>query len=123
MTFSLLAFGAAATAWIWYLALIPTERVPIRPVTHAALMVGAIGLGVVGFGGGVLSAIFSGLAVLLAGYFLYLLTVAELPPGELVVSVGDPLPVFSAVSDSGLPVGSEIWSGHRLMLKSYRGGW
>ena len=67
MTFSLLAFGVAAIAWIWYLALIPTERVPIRPVTHGALMVGAIVLGVVGFGGGVLSEIFSGLAVLLAG--------------------------------------------------------
>jgi hypothetical protein len=120
---SLGAFGVAAVTWLLYLWLIPRERVPARPIAHAIGMIVAIGLDLVGLREGGAAAIVSVLSIVLAGYFLYFLAVAKLPPGELAVGVGNPLPAFRAVDDTGERVESSAWARRRVLLKFFSGGW
>jgi len=41
----------------------------------------------------------------------------------VTVFVGDRLPAFVALSDSGTEVSSENWAGRRTLLKFFRGHW
>lgn len=113
-----------ALSWTWYLALIPAEKVPRQPLLHIAGMLLGMALAAVGAAGlGLVPVILAASAWLLGGFFLFLLGQANLPDGELVVTVGDPLPAFSAADGTGSPVASSEWQGQRLLLKFFRGSW
>ena len=113
----------AVGTWLWYLSLIPRERGPERPVVHQALMGVALHFGAVGVVSGPRSAIAGGIALVLAGYFFFLIVNASLPSGELSVRVGEPLPEFDASDDAGTTVRSQSWRGRRVLLKFFRGSW
>ncbi len=113
----------AAGTWLWYLRLIPGERVPDRPVVHQALMGASLLFGAVGLVAGGGEAIIGVAAMILSAYFFFLIANALLPPGEITVSVGDRLPDFAALDDDGAPVESQSWRGRRVLLKFYRGSW
>lgn len=123
--FVLIGFSLVSGTWLWYLALIPAEKVPQRPWVHIILM--GVGLILIiaaaVFVPTLLNIILATTAVLLAGLFYYLLTIARLPDGQLVVEVGDPLPSFAAIADNGQLVDSRQWHGRRTLLKFFRGHW
>ena len=124
MIFAALGLGLVFISWTWYLALIPAEKVPERPYLHAALMVIGMGLGALGAAKLATGAIVMAVSAwLLGGFFLYLLSIAALPDGELTVSIGDPLPAFSAADHRGQIVASSDWQGKRVLLKFFRGQW
>ena len=111
-------------SWMWYLALIPAERVPARPYLHAALMVVGMGLCAIGAAELAIGPLIMGASGwLLGGFFLYLLSVAALPDGELTVAIGDPLPAFTAADHRGQVIASSDWHGERVLLKFFRGHW
>ena len=120
---ALLGLLIAAGTWLWYLSLIPRERVPERPVVHQALMGVALLFGAVGLAAGGADALLGVPALLLSGYFFFLIANASLPAGELTVAVGDHLPDFSAIDDEGTRVESRSWRGGRVLLKFFRGSW
>jgi len=51
------------------------------------------------------------------------ISIAALPPDELIVGVGDPFPSLAAVDDSGRTVNSASWQGGQILLKIFRGSW
>jgi hypothetical protein len=65
----------------------------------------------------------SGLTLLLAGFFVYLLTQAALPDGECKVAVGDMLIPFGAVDSVGSRFHSDELRRKRVLLKFFRGHW
>lgn len=124
MSAAVAGLGCVIVSWMWYLALVPAEKVPKRPHAHTALILLGMGLSVVGaVGFAVGPLIVAGVAWLLGGFFLYLLTIAGLPDGELIVKTGDPLPAFSAPDHRGQMASSDDWHGKRILLKFFRGHW
>lgn len=129
LALSVAGFTAILVAWLGYLARIPKEKVPVRPVgTLALLAVGvvlvavALGLGAKsGLSGGVTA--ISASAGALALFFVYLLRQAPLPDGELVVSVGDRLPAFEALDGDNNRFDSATLAQKRILLKFFRGSW
>ena len=117
--------------WVHYLALIPREKVPVRPAVHALLIVIGILLSFLG----IFRPLYTGLAfpwpslvlhlltLVLGGFFLYLLTIYRLPDVNLTVRAGDPLPYFRAFDDTGRSVETTSWQGRRVLLKFFRGHW
>ena len=98
LTLALLAHGLVLGAWLHYLWLVPREAVPPKPNGHTTAMILGIALAVVGalmpsnlvlvLVGGVLALLTTAFGVL----FLWLLTQAQLPPGQPTFRVGEPLP-------------------------------
>ena len=111
-------------AWLRYLALIPRERVPRRP--RGALSAMGVGsfLAIIGvaLGPGIATATLAALTLGLAGFFVYLLSLAPQPAG-LRLEVGDRLLPFTATTSEGEPFSSESLHGRRVLLKFFRGHW
>jgi hypothetical protein len=128
---SILGLALVGGAWLHYLAMIPRERVPRRPVGHGALMalgslmaLAAVVLALAtGDGSLVLAAVLAGVTVGLAGYFFWLLRQAALPADRLSFVAGDPLPRFKAFDAEGRPFDSASLDGRRFFLKFFRGHW
>ena len=95
---------------------------PNRPYVHAGLQVAALVLGVSAVVTGQM-AVLGLAAVTLSGFFLWLLTQAEMPTDTITVKVGDQLHPFTAVTDSGEPFDSSALDGSRVLLKFFRGHW
>lgn len=131
MTLIILGLVVVILTWIAYLATIAPEKVPPRPIAHAAFMGLGLLLALVGFARSLLlDRVFSpGAAVLaisaaaLAALFFYLLTLARLPDGELKVAAGDSMIPFTARDHTGALVDSRTWRGRRILLKFFRGHW
>lgn len=124
MIFSGLGLGFVTLSWIWYLALIPTEQVPERPHIHIVLMLLGMGLAAIGASSLTIASVATAVVAWSLGvFFLYLLSIAALPDGELTVAIGDPLPAFSAPDHTGQIVTSNDWRGQRMLLKFFRGQW
>ncbi len=132
MSFILALVGILSISLIWlvYLAAIPSERVPRRPVAHVVGMI----LGLFSSGASLAVAWQQGQSLILpllslvitlplAGLFFYLLRIAALPRGALRVQVGDRFIPFAALNDEGQRVRTESWHGQRVLLKFYRGHW
>lgn len=112
----------ASATWLEYLARIPREHVPDRPHVHAGIQIVAIGLGVSAVVTGQM-AVLGLVAVLLSGFFLWLLTQAAMPKKTITLAVGDQLRPFTAVTDTGQPFDSSELGGSRVLLKFFRGHW
>lgn len=119
--FGLAALVATSVTWLDYLRRIPDERVPERPVAHGIAQGSAIVVAVVGLARReYLSSI---VAIVLAAFFLWLLTQARMPDGDLTVRVGDSMPVFEATTASGSTFSSWDRAGTRTLYKFFRGHW
>jgi hypothetical protein len=126
---SLVGLSLVAVGWLHYLWLIPRERVPARPLWHALV----IGLGVLaGVGGGVVSALGApsvfvfvngAAALVVGGFFFYLLRIAALPDGDAKFAVGERFPSFTATTGAGERFDSSSLTGQRVLLKFFRGHW
>lgn len=125
------ALALVNVAWLYYLWLIPKERVPKRPLGFVAAM--AFGSGIAGTSllaayqndqplGPLLWAL-AILTVFLAGFFVYLLRQAPLPDGELDLAVGDMLLPFGAIDSAGTRFHSDELRRKRVLVKFFRGHW
>jgi hypothetical protein len=128
---SAVGFVLAVGGMVHYMAQIPPGRVPAVPTGHmvaeaggAAVAVAAVWLGW-GASTGVFAAIagMSGLSLLMAGFFFFLMSQRKTPVGEIRVAVGDPLPVFAAQDWKGHAFDSASLRGQRVLLKFFRGHW
>lgn len=131
---SVLAVSAVVVvnaAWLYYLWLIPKERVPERPFGFVAAMVAGVSMS----GASLLAAlreeeaiapsmwVLAGVATSLAAFFVYLLKQAALPDGEIRVAVGDKLLTFAARDTNGDRFHTDELRGKRVLLKFFRGHW
>jgi hypothetical protein len=123
-----IGFVLITLTWVIYLAAIPRETVPARPIAHIVAML----VGLAAVTAGLMESFdpIDGLSIALAisalglaGFFFFLLTIARLPDGELQVGVGDALLGFTAHDSSGMPVSTDAWQGQRILLKFFRGKW
>lgn len=126
-----LALALVTITWLDYFWRIARHRVPRRPRAHVitstlgiALALAAVAWGPArGQGVSWIALGLTPLSVGMGGFFLWLLPQAALPEGELVVSVGDALPAFSAWDHRGERFDSASLAGDRVLLKFVRGHW
>ena len=124
-------FLMVMTAWVTYLATIPSGRVPARPVGAIILQLAGIVLAVSAVvwsfrdGGApgaavIVPAVF---ALMMGPTFFYLLSLRKTPIGDLKVEVGDTLLPFEATASDGAVFTTDSLAGKRTLLKFFRGGW
>ena len=124
-------FLMVMTAWVTYLATIPSGRVPARPVGAIILQLAGIVLAVSAVvwsfrdGGApgaavIVPAVF---ALMMGSTFFYLLSLRKTPIGDLKVEVGDTLLPFEATASDGAVFNTDSLAGKRTLLKFFRGGW
>ena len=124
-------FLMVMTAWVTYLATIPSGRVPARPVGAIILQLAGIVLAVSAVvwsfrdGGApgaavIVPAVF---ALIMGSTFFYLLSLRKTPIGDLKVEVGDTLLPFEATASDGAVFNTDSLAGKRTLLKFFRGGW
>lgn len=127
MAFNLimLGFTLILLTWVVYLAAIPRENVPARPVLHVVVMVFGLIAMVTGLSNSLtfLSVVVAVFGIGMAVLFFFLLTIARLPDGELRVAVGNSMLAFTAPDSSGRAVNADDWRGQRILLKFFRGKW
>lgn len=115
----------ATAATIQYLATIGKERVPVSLVAHSLVLLLAAGVAVVGAAldpsGG--SVALGTLTVLVSASMLYIFSLAPLPDGQLIATVGQPLPALVAPDQDGAPFDVASLKGGRVMVKFFRGSW
>ncbi len=124
-------FLAVLTAWVAYLATIPSGKVPARPVGSIILQLVGVCLAVSavvwrfrdGGSPGVAVIVPAVFALMMGSGFLYLLSLRKTPIGDLRVKVGDTLLPFEATTSEGAGFHSDSWAGKRTLLKFFRGGW
>jgi len=133
-----LAIGSSAagfvmvmTAWVSYLATIPSGKVPARPVGAIILQLAGIVLAVSaavvsfrdGESPGVAVIVPAFFALMMGATFFYLLTLRKTPIGDLRVKVGDTLLPFETTTSDGAVFHTDSLAGKRTLLKFFRGGW
>lgn len=116
---ALLIVLAATGSWFWraYKVDIPKE-----PLPYAAAWASGAALGLVSllfFDGGTAA----GLAAALGALFFYFVMTGAQRAGETQVRVGDQLPAFQAVDDTGTVFDSAELAGRPALLKFFRGHW
>jgi hypothetical protein len=117
--------------WVHYMASIPRNRVPVRPVAHVTLQVLGMGMGTLALvlgvsseaGLGALAVVFASLALMMGAAFLYILSQRKVPMGNIRLKVGEKLPTFTATTSEGVPFTSNALHGRRVLLKFFRGSW
>ena len=103
----------------------------MRPVGYIALQGLGAGLGVAGLvlalrGGGSPGVAVIGtaaFAMMMAGFFLYLLSQRKTPVGDIRVAVGDTMLPFTARTAEDTQFHSDELAGRRILFKFFRGGW
>ena len=124
-------FLMVMTAWVTYLATIPSGRVPARPVGAIILQLAGIVLAVSAVvwsfrdGGAPGAAVIvpTVFALMMGSTFFYLLSLRKTPIGDLKVEVGDTLLPFEATASDGTVFNTDSLAGKRTLLKFFRGGW
>jgi len=124
-------FLTVVVAWVNYLATIPSGKVPERPVGSIVLqLVGAVvAVSAVLWsfrGGGSPSAavvVPAVLSLMMASFFLWLLSQRKTPIGNLKVKVGETLMPFEATASDGASFHTDSLAGKRTLFKFFRGGW
>jgi len=128
---ALCAVVVVAVAWLYYLWLIPKERVPERPLGFVAAMAAGVSMS----GASLMAAlreeetiapflwVLAGVGAGLAAFFVYLLKQAALPDGEIRVVVGGKWLAFAALDADGDRFHSDELRGKRVLLKFFRGHW
>jgi hypothetical protein len=124
-------FVVVMTAWVSYLATIPSGKVPARPVVAIMLQLAGILLAVSavvwsfrdGGSPGVAVIVPAIVALMMGSTFFYLLSLRKTPVGDLRVKVGDALLPFEATTSDGAVFHTDSLAGKRTLLKFFRGGW
>lgn len=135
-SWALAGLGVAVGLGVWahYFWRVSQERVPVRPVGHAAAMVFAglagltavlVGLSAPNLAWGLpwLALVLAPVSVGNTAFFLWLLTQAPTPDTQPAVAVGDPLPAFAAITHDGRAFSSAELEGDRVLIKFFRGHW
>ena len=112
----------AGLVWVEYLARIPRERVPRRPVVHVVGQGVAVALGAAALVGGDGRVGGAG-GIVLAGFFVWVLGQAGMPRDTITVSVGHRMIPFTATRPDGTTFASDELAGQRVILKFFRGHW
>lgn len=122
---SVAGLAAVVVAMLAYLASIPKEKVPPRPIgTLVSMAAGVVCGGVaVWLEPSALTISLAATSTGLAGFFVYLMSIAPLPDGDLQVAVGDELLHFEALLPDGSRFDSRDLGGKRVLLKFFRGSW
>lgn len=124
-------FCSVAVAWGSYFATIPKGTVPARPTGTITLQLGGAGLAIAGLlwstqkgiSPGVLLVVPAVLTLVMALFFLFLLSQRRTPVGDIKVAVGDTLLPFETQDSDGEPWHTDSLAGKRTLLKFFRGGW
>lgn len=116
--------------WVSYLATIPKGRVPERPTTTFLLTLGGAAAALVGVALAARDAAWSaatlapaGVAVFMAGFFVWLFSQRRVPEGSIRVEEGKPLLSFEAKRADGTVFTTADLEGKRVLLKFFRGSW
>lgn len=123
----LMGVSIATATWLHYLASIPKEKVPAKPTLHIAALTLASATAIAPMAFGriptPLTYALVGATWGLSGFFLYLLSQAPLPDGEIQVKVGGKMLDFQAVDAKGAPFSLSNLQGKRYLMKFFRGHW
>ena len=122
--------GSVLGGWAHYIATIPRDRVPRKPVVMfitqtAGLILGSVSL-VLGVRAGSVPGglmVVAGFAIFMGMFFFVLYSQRKTPLGKLQVEVGAPMLAFESVDSGGNAVDSDDWRGRRILLKFFRGSW
>lgn len=118
--------------WILYLRSINRGTVSVRPWGSVAAQSIGMSLALVGIawsvrqGQGlsmVAGLVPASVALMLGGFFVWLIGQRKTPVGELKLAVGDRLLPFAATTDDGTAFHTDGLAGTRTLLKFFRGGW
>ena len=135
MTIPVILAGAGCllvmVAWVSYMATIPRNTVPARPVGAVIMQVGGTALAIAGVawsfrGGGSPGAATiapAAVAATMGPLFLFILSQRKTPVGNIRVKVGDTLPAFAATTADGGAFNTDSLAGTRVLLKFFRGSW
>ncbi len=122
--------GSVLSGWAHYIATIPRNSVPRKPVVMfitqtAGLVLGSAslvsGVRAGGVPGGLM--VVAGFAIFMGMFFFVLYSQRKTPLGEIQVEVGAPMLAFESVDSGGSTVISDDWRGRRILLKFFRGSW
>lgn len=70
-----------------------------------------------------LAAVLAGTSLLVCGIFVFLSSLAGQSKQMPSVTVGEPIPVFSALDQDGTPFSFASLRGHPVLIKFFRGHW
>jgi hypothetical protein len=122
---------SAAMGWVHYLAGVPKGNVAVVPRAMMVAQFLAVLLPTVGIAWSVREygtvslglVVLAGFAATFALLFVWLYTQRKTPLGHITVTIGDRLPSFSVTNSEGQRFDSSSFSGKRVLLKFFRGGW
>lgn len=122
--------GSVLGGWAHYIATIPRDSVPRKPVVMFITQSAGLILGSASLGLGVRAGAVPGGAVAVAGFaifmglfFFVLYSQRKTPLGKIQVEVGAPMLAFESVDSDGSTVDSNDWRGRKILLKFFRGSW
>lgn len=120
-----LGLGLVLLTTTLYFLTINKEKVPsARAPTAAGLVLGMVVSGAgLALGPGWAAGTMFALAASVGGLLVYLLSIAKLPDGSLVATLGEPMPPLQAVDHDGNPFKLGDLRGRRIMVKFFRGSW
>ncbi len=118
-----IVFAIASGLWIRALRrlLIPKDRSAYVVAWAAA---GTLGVLALMFGdGGALFRVPAWIAATAGPFLLFTVAVSRQVPGANAITVGDPIPLFSARDEHGQRVDSAPFHGHLVLIKFFRAHW
>jgi len=127
--FAIASLVIVFVGWAAYIATIPGDRVPRKPIFMFATQFTGVGLAIGTFLVGsqtvvpVGAMIVSGFAIFIASSFLILFSQRKTPLGNIQVEVGKPMLAFRGTDSEGNTVNSDDWRGHKILFKFFRGHW
>ncbi len=123
--FPLVALTLAVAGWAVYLIQIARSTVPAAPLGNIVVQVAALAGAAYGIATApsALTIPAGGVAMIMSGLFLFLLTQRRTPVGNIRVAVGQPLIPFTAKDAQGANFESSALDGRRILLKFFRGSW
>ena len=116
---ALLVVLATSVVWFWRAFKVD---IPPSPIVFAIIWFGSALVGIYAFtqaDGGAAAVWATGLGFL----FLYLVSTGAQKISQESLKVGDRLPAFESVDDTGTPFNSMSLDGKPLLLKFFRGHW
>ena len=118
-----IVFAIASGLWIRALRrlLIPKDRSAYVVAWAAA---GTLGVLALMFGdGGALFRVPAWIAATAGPFLLFTVAISRQVPGVNAITVGDPIPPFSARDEHGQRVDSASFHGHLVLIKFFRAHW
>ena len=124
-------FVVVMVTLVTYLRTIPRGKVPESVVGLVLGLLAGVGLAVAGVTWSIHSTGSAGVAVIapaafalmMGGFFLWIVSLRKTPLGDLQLKVGDILLPFEASTSEGSRFTTDELAGKRTLLKFFRGGW